>query len=439
MNLLMLLALKKVYDDNQAAARRRRRAYEESRKKKKAPKEQQHRYSYKEYSEEEYFSMIVTEDEVLTAFFKALEEKGKEIDNKDAEVVRKVVEEKLKAQAERVVEIDKTLDEIKDAGLELDINNQEYSYYRTTVGRKVLYAGERAFGEKGEYAETKRSFQLKYKGILLSREWFEKDKVDVNPFDARIEAWKKRNPDLENQIKAKEEEIALQERKLKYALFGKEDKKEALAKLRKELEHLKEIQKEGEDIVLQRDTFAEITPEQKELLDKYYKQVAECKEAGENVDKDIDKYNKIKGNSSYSTYYSNSREESAKARDKWNRAVEELVASGDVSEELLDAIDTILSEEAIGYEKYYEGKDRYQMQREGYSETFTKLIGWYVETRREKIVTKGIERREAAYLALGKEHKKLLELSGLVDEAKAIEESGIKPKDVKGDEEHGDE
>ena len=51
MNLLMIVALKKIYDDNQAAARRRRRAYESSRKKNNAPKDHDHRYSSKEYSE----------------------------------------------------------------------------------------------------------------------------------------------------------------------------------------------------------------------------------------------------------------------------------------------------------------------------------------------------------------------------------------------------
>lgn len=80
------------------------------------------------------------------------------------------------------------------------------------------------------------------------------------------------------------------------------------------------------------------------------------------------------------------------------------------------------------------------MQREGFSNTFTKLIGWYIESRREKITTKAVERREQAYLALGKEHKKLVELSGLVDEAKALEEAeDKKSKGVKGDEEHGEE
>ena len=437
MNLLMIVALKKIYDDNQAAARRRRRAYESSRKKNNAPKDHNHRYSSKEYSENDYFNMVVTEDEVLTAFFKALEAKGKEINDREAEVVRKVVEEKLKAQCERVAEIDKTFEEIKAAGLDIKIDENEYFYYRTTVGQKVLDAGEKAFGDRGEYAKVTRAFQLKYKGITLAREWFNVDKFEENPFDKRLAAWQEKNPDIENQINAKKEEIASAERKLKYALFKKEEKADDIEKLKEELERLVAIEEEGKRIANQRDIFAEITPEQKVLLNKYFKQVAECKEAGKDVDIDIRKYLQIKDDS---YRYSYSKEEQEKENNKWERAIEELIANGDASEELLDAIDTILSEEAIGYEKYYEGKDSYQMQREGFSNTFTKLIGWYIESRREKITTKAVERREQAYLALGKEHKKLVELSGLVDEAKALEEAeDKKSKGVKGDEEHGEE
>ena len=91
MNLLLVLALKRIHDDQQAAARRRSRAREEARRKKNAPKNHAHRYSSREYSENEYFNMVVAEDEVLTAFFDALEKKGKQIDDKDAEEVRKIV------------------------------------------------------------------------------------------------------------------------------------------------------------------------------------------------------------------------------------------------------------------------------------------------------------------------------------------------------------
>ena len=158
MNVALLLALKMAHDQNQANARRRRRAREEARRKEKAPNKSSSSYSSKEYDEAEYLNMIITEDPVLVAFFKELEKKGAQIDEIDAEEVRKVVEEKLKLQAERVEKIQKKFEEIKNSGLDLS-SNDIYFAYRTTVGEKVLDAGSRAFGDKGEYANVKKSFE----------------------------------------------------------------------------------------------------------------------------------------------------------------------------------------------------------------------------------------------------------------------------------------
>lgn len=438
MNVLLLVALKKIHDDQQAAARRRRRANEEARRKRNAPKDKAHQYSSRQYSENEYFNLVVSEDEILTSFFKALEQKGNEIDDRDAEEVRKVIEEKLKLQAGRVEEINKTLEEIKESGLDLDTTHEEYFYYKTTVGQKVLYSGEPAFGGKGEYSKAKKSFQISYKGIHLAKEWFDEGRIDENPFDVRLTDWEQRNPEIDSKIEEKEAEIGASERKLKYALFGKEEKEDNLRKLKEELERLKEEKVRGDNLRVQKETFDEITPEQKVLLAKYFTQTEECRSAGKDVDQDIEEYLKIKGESS--RYYEVER--SAVERNKWQRVIDELIKDGDASEELFDAVDAILAEEEIGYEKYSIGKDSYQMGREGYSAQFIKIIGWYLDTRREKIALKGVERREQAYSALAKEHKKLLELSGLVDEAKALEEAGKNPndpKDVKGDEEYGDE
>ena len=99
MNLLVLAALKRAHDQNQASARRAR---EEERRKQNAPKNSS---SSKEYKEAEYLNMVVTEEPILTAFFKELEKKGEQI---DAEEVRIGVEEKLKLQAERVEKIQKS-------------------------------------------------------------------------------------------------------------------------------------------------------------------------------------------------------------------------------------------------------------------------------------------------------------------------------------------
>lgn len=436
MNLLFLLALKKMYDDNQAIARNNARAYKRARERGKQPKDYEHRYSSKEYSESEFFNKIVTEDEILVLFFDALEKKGKEISEVEAEKIRKVIEVKLAAQSERASELYKCIEEMNATGLEVKLTDNPNYYNSITIGKKVLDAGEAAFGNKGEYAKVKQDFSLTYKGIQLAREWFNDSWLDKNPFEVKFNDWKSNHSDLEEKIKAKRKEIARQERKVKYALVGKEDKIRELEKLNIELSSLETTQRDGEALAKKRDHFAEITPEQKTLIRNYYAKVEECKVFGKDIDKDTEQYCEIKDDK---YRYSYSGEMYDKEKSKCQRIMDELITNGDISEEVLSVIDTIFSEESIGYEKYYEGKDRYQMSREGKSETYCKLIKWYIESRREKIITKAVERREQAYAALGKEHKKLLELAGLVDEAKLLEEStDKKTKDAKGDEEYGE-
>ena len=167
------------------------------------------------------------------------------------------------------------------------------------------------------------------------------------------------------------------------------------------------------------------------MLEKYFEMVDECKEAGKEIDSDIEKYNQIK---EVNYRYSYGRSKSETERNKWQRAMDTLIEDGEVSEELLDAIDTIISEENIGYQKYSEGKNSYTMQREGFSERFSSVIKWYLETRKEKILEKAIHRKEEAYKALAEEHKKLCEVAGLVDKAEKLENSQNK----KGDDGHGE-
>lgn len=430
MNLALLLALKMAHDQNQASARRRRRAREDARKKKNAPQNSSSSYSSKTYEEAEYFNMIITEDPVLATFFKELEKKGVEIDEVDAEEVRKVIEEKLKLQSERAEKIQKKFEEIKAAGL--DIAEGDSYYDKITVGEKVLDAGKPAFGDKGEYVNTRKGFALEYKGIKLAREWFKGDRKKDNFYEIRYNKWYEEHKDLENEIQAAEEAIRVQERKVKFAIFGKEDKQYKLEDLRSNLGRLRRIQEEGESLREKRDILAEITPKQKDLIEEYFDMVEECKEAAKDVDKNIEKYNQIK---EVSYHYSYNRGHSEEERNKWQRALDALIADGEASEELLDAIDGIISEEKVGYQKYSEGKDKYQMQREGYSERFTNLVAWYLRTRREKIIEKALARKEAAYKVLTTEHKRLCELAGLVDEAEKIEET---LGDKKGDEGHGE-
>lgn len=434
MNLLMLALLKKSIDDRNAAAaraRNRKKRTEKGGKGKNSPYSGSS-YNQNKYTEKQYFYKIVSDDPLLVAFFQAIEKKGAEIDVKDAEEIRKRVEVALKAQAERAEKIEEKKKELEELGL---VTEYTTSYnFNITIGEKVLDSGRRAFGEKGEYAKVSKSFGLEHEGMVLVREWFKPENREVNPFDKRYEEWLRKHSDLDNQIAEKSYKVTRQERRVKYGLFDKDEKELVLNKLQKELEELEAKRAHGEEIKRERYEFAKITPEQKEKIHEYYELVAECSEKGREIDQDIKAYIDVKG-TERGYYGSYNRQQSAKGRNKWERAIDELIAEGELSEELLDAVDTIVSEENIGYERYSEGLDEYELRYKGLSDDFKDAVGWFIDTRREKIALKALHRREAAYKALEVEHKKLCDAAGLVDRAEELEGKGL-PEE--GDEEYGE-
>ena len=129
MNLLMLAVIKKAIDEqNRSHIRHRRKGA-------KAP-EKRGTYSLPIYSENEFLTLVISEDPILKAFFKVIEEKGKEIDKQDAEKIKKEIETKLEEQAGRVDKINKIKDELEKLGVTLtsDIRID----YGITVGKKVI-------------------------------------------------------------------------------------------------------------------------------------------------------------------------------------------------------------------------------------------------------------------------------------------------------------
>ena len=109
MNLLMLALIKKAVDEQN-------RGYRRSRKKGKEAPQKHSSYSSTTYTENEFLTLVIAEDPVLKAVFQAIEEEGKEIDKKDAEVIRKEIEIKLKEQAERNQKIQRTKKNTNEEG-----------------------------------------------------------------------------------------------------------------------------------------------------------------------------------------------------------------------------------------------------------------------------------------------------------------------------------
>ena len=419
----MLALIKKAVDEQNRSYRRR-----SSKKGSKSPSKSSSSSSYssKTYTNEEYLGKVVADDPLLTAFFQALEKKGEEIDEQDAEVIRKEVEGKLKAQAERASKIKKIKEELSESGVTLTEN---HSYYGTTIGVKVTETYRSAFGNKGEYAKDTIYFATTLDGLELKKEWFSPENRDKNPFDNEYNNWLQRHEGIDEKITKLEKEVKKYERKVKHAVFGVYKKENTLERLKDELSSAKYYKREGEKLKHNKDVIDSLTPENREKLYKYFELVEECREESKDLNDRISAYEGIKGGRDY---YGSSKRKSAADRNKWQRTIDALIADGELSEELLDAVDTIISEEDFGYEKYSEGLSEYDMSRKGFSDNFRSAIAWFAETRKERIALKALHRKEAAYKALEEEHKKLCEAAGLVDKAEDLE---AKDPAKKGDEE----
>lgn len=422
--LMFALVAKAIHDQNRGYHRR------SSRKRKKSP-EKKSSYYDKKYTEQEYLNQLIIDDPVLTAFFQAIEKKGDEIDRKDAESVRQEVENGLKEQEERADKIHKKQEELAALGVNLEKRERSYYYDGVIVGKKVTDTYKSAFGDKGEYSLEREEFPVIFDGLYLDRKWFTKENINTNPFEAEYTKWKEGYPDIDKRLEEEEAKLKRAERRLNHAIFGRDKKETEVYIAERCVEEFKGAKERGEKLKLQYDTFAKLTPEQRVKIGEYFELIEEAEKAGKAVGEKASEYDAIMGKG-----YSN-KAQSVEERRKWLRAVETLIEEGELSEELLDAVDSIIAQEEIGYEKYSEGVSSYDMSYKGFSGKFCEAVAWYYETRKEKIALKALQRKEAAYKALEEEHKRLCEAAGLVDKAEELENQD--PKKVKeGDEKDGE-
>lgn len=426
MNLLMLALIKKAVDEQNRSHRRPRKTG------KNAPDKRNSSYSSTKYSENEFLTLVISEDPILKAFFKAIEEKGKEIDKQDAEGIRKEVAEKLEIQAGRVAKLKEIENELEKLGVVLTSDSSRFN--GITVGKKITETYEGAFGGKGEYAKSYEYFPTVFEGLELKPEWFTEENKDKNPFEKEYIYWYNTYGDIDKKIEDAEAKIAKCKRRAKFAVFGKDHKEYEVERAEKDLSSLLYDKKRGDEMKRKMDTFAKFTPEHKEKLKEYFEVLEETRNAGREIDVQAKNYDNISGHY-YSYSYYGDRRRCAVERNKWQRSIDALLAEGELSEELLDAVDSLLAEEDIGYKEYHEGLKDYGYGSHGISEDCANLINWYLNERKERIALKALKRKEAAYQVLEAEHKRLSEAAGLVDKA---EELGDEEKGKKGDEKNGE-
>lgn len=424
MNLLMLALIKKAVDEQN-------RGYRRSRKKGKEAPQKHSSYSSTTYTENEFLTLVIAEDPVLKAVFQAIEEEGKEIDKKDAEEIRKDIAVKLEEQANRVKKMRTTLTELEGLGVKL---TDSYGMPSITVGKKVTECYERAYGEKGEYAKTTESFPVCFEGLNLQPEWFKEENRDINPFDREYKNKYETHHDIDEQIEALKKKVEKCERSLKFAVFGKYEKEDELRRAKDNLKYAEYKRENWVELKTKKETFDKLTPEQRVKLNEYFEILEEATTVSKEINVQSRDYDAIVGHY-YSYSYYGDRKRNALDRNKWQRSIDSLIERGELSEELLDAVDTLIAEEDIGYEKYYEGLKDYGYGSHGLTEDCASLIRWYLDTRKEKIALKALHRREESFKRLEAEHKKLVEAAGLVDKAEELE--GQDPS-KKGDEINGE-
>ena len=388
MNLLLLAAMKKAIDDQNSSYRRSRG------KSKKVSSKSSSSYT-KTYSEYEYIMGIIKDDPVLKNFFEIIVDEGKKIDEIDAEKVRKKIEEKIRVQDERVKKIELLEKEIRESGLEIE---EDVNYYDSvTVGIPVSETYKSPIDNNWKYVLVKRDFGLVYNGTKLYKSYFEPEKRDINPFENDYNDWFNNNTNIDEEIQKLEKKIKKLENKLGRRIIYKEDEKiDELKDLKNRYSNLLYDKKRGEELKRDKENFDKITPEQKEKIYEFYKLAEECKKTGKEIDIEKNIYLKITKNEEH--YYSDG--EFTEKRKKWQRTIKRLKESGEITEEMLDAVDTIFSEEGLGYEKYSEGISEYDMTYKGFSEDFKMLISWYLKERKENIYSKVAERKRVAYKVL---------------------------------------
>lgn len=388
MNLLLLAAMKKAIDNQN-------RSY--SRGKSKTVSSGRSSSYNKTYSEFEYTIGIIKDDPVLKNFFEIIVNEGKIIDEIDAEKVRKKTEERIRIQDKKVKKMELLKKEIRELGLEIT-EDKTYCYKNAIVAIPVSYNYESDIDDKLKYALTKISLGLEYNGTKLDESYFVPEKRDINPFEKYYNDWIDSNKNIDEKIQELEKEIEKLENKLgKKLIYKEEEKKDKLKKLKKEYSDLLYEKKRGEQLKRDKENFDKITPEQKEKIYEYYKLAEECIKAGREIELEKKIYCKIINNEGY--YYADKK--FIEKRKKWQRTMKRLKERGEITEEMIDAVDTILSEEGLGYEKYSEGISEGEMGYKGFSENLTMVVECYLKERKENIYSKSAKRKKAAYKILG--------------------------------------
>lgn len=344
-NMLPILLIMRAEQNRRNRAARARRE-EEDRKRRLKRQEEERKCSYSRnvsstrgYSSEEYLYKLVSEDESLVKFFDLVDEKTTEIMKREDEQDLLEIQDLLKESLTEIDKVKKVQEKLVKAGIKLDgstfINGG-------SVGVET-FAGH-GFGGTGNYGYNPVEFPVVFNGIVVSKEAVQN--LEENPYEKDYNCCRAATEDLGAEKARLEKEIARKELFLKLSPFGRDKARSELVSLKQCLHQVEYDISVGEKIKSKMDTFAALTPEQRDLIIEYYDAIDVYKPVGQNISQ------RITDNINRSHRYGKYRD---RVQGVWEKAISELIAEGKLTEAEVTEVEDKLASFEIEDKRYDEG------------------------------------------------------------------------------------
>lgn len=349
------------------------------------------------YSFEEYMYYKVKDDPKLSSFFKVLGQYGQEIDKIDKEKVLEEFQGLCHLYEEKEKEVNERVSELEGTGMHI---SKEIRTEETCAPVKV--EDGRGFAGVGEYSySNSRTFAIGFNGIKITSEML--SGKNGNIYQQEYELWQKENPDIDKTEIDLAKRLEDKKRRLKITVFNREKAKEEIAEMEKELESVRTRISNGKTKKEKMNIFDNLTEEQKKAISNYLEAVNACKIIGKDISERITESINL------------GRGESDIKRDKWQRAFDKMIEDGAVSQDIIDDINTILSQEIEEkQEEYDKGEAAYRLNDMGRG--MANGVSWYIREQERTYQEKTLlQQKEEELSSLEAEEKTISEAEALID------------------------
>ena len=217
-------------------------------------------------------------------------------------------------------------------------------------------------GGFGKYNYTlNATFCIGFNGIKITKDMLSESK---NPYEKEFLDWQKDNKNIDNDIVILKKQIDRKKTLLRINPFNRKAEQEEIANMMEQLSVLEEKRDDGAKKKNQMETFDSLTTEQKKEIAKYLDSVDECQKIGDNIIKKVDKAILI------------GKPEFEEQREKWARAFENMMTSGQISQEEIEKVKEIFFKEIKEKKEIYTDG---MMNSEMSIFNISHAIQWFVE------------------------------------------------------------